>query len=44
MTLSVKPGPCVLISGHDMNDMEALLKATAGKGINGTRGAARALA
>ena len=33
--LSVRPGPCILITGHDMNDMEALLKATEGKGING---------
>ncbi|KAI8467520.1 MAG: hybrid-cluster protein [Monoraphidium minutum] len=34
VTLSVKPGPCILVSGHDMADMEALLKATEGKGVN----------
>ncbi|GBF96263.1 hydroxylamine reductase [Raphidocelis subcapitata] len=32
--LTVRPGPCILVSGHDMADMEALLKATEGKGIN----------
>lgn len=28
------PGKCILVSGHDMVDMEAILKATEGKGIN----------
>lgn len=32
--LKVRPGPCILISGHDMADMEALLQATEGTGIN----------
>jgi hypothetical protein len=35
VTLSVRPGPCILVSGHDMADMDALLQATEGKGING---------
>ncbi|KIZ01848.1 hydroxylamine reductase [Monoraphidium neglectum] len=34
VTLSVRPGPCILVSGHDMADMDALLQATEGKGIN----------
>ena len=37
--LSVRPGPCILISGHDMADMEALLQATEGKGVNGEEAA-----
>ena len=27
-------GKCILVSGHDLRDLEALLKQTAGKGIN----------
>lgn len=37
MTLTPRPGPCILVSGHDMADLEALLKQTQGKGINGER-------
>ncbi|EIQ00587.1 hydroxylamine reductase [Opitutaceae bacterium TAV1] len=28
------PGKCILVSGHDLHDLEALLRQTAGKGIN----------
>lgn len=28
------PGKCILVSGHDLTDLEALLKQTEGKGIN----------
>ncbi len=35
--LTVRPGPCILITGHDMSDLELLLKATEGKGVNGAR-------
>lgn len=30
----VKEGPFIIVSGHDLNDLEMLLKATEGKGIN----------
>eukprot|EP00999_Lentomonas_sp_LEN2_P000318 NODE_131_length_2174_cov_84.408403_g108_i0.p1 GENE.NODE_131_length_2174_cov_84.408403_g108_i0~~NODE_131_length_2174_cov_84.408403_g108_i0.p1 ORF type:complete len:586 (-),score=160.97 NODE_131_length_2174_cov_84.408403_g108_i0:342-2099(-) len=29
-----KPGKCILVSGHDIHDVEAVLKATEGTGIN----------
>uniref|UniRef100_A0A7S1TP37 Hydroxylamine reductase n=1 Tax=Erythrolobus australicus TaxID=1077150 RepID=A0A7S1TP37_9RHOD len=29
-----KKGKCILVSGHDLRDLEAVLEATAGKGIN----------
>lgn len=29
-----EPGKCILVSGHDINDLEALLRMTEGKGIN----------
>jgi hydroxylamine reductase len=32
--LGYKKGKAILVSGHDMKDLEALLKQTAGKGIN----------
>ncbi len=32
--LGAKKGHAILISGHDLNDLEALLKQTEGKGIN----------
>ncbi|MDH3723969.1 MAG: hydroxylamine reductase [Desulfobacteraceae bacterium] len=32
--LGHKKGKAILVSGHDMNDLEALLKQTEGKGIN----------
>lgn len=34
ITLSVEPGPFIVISGHDLHDLELLLEQTAGKGIN----------
>jgi hypothetical protein len=34
VTLTVRPGPCILVSGHDMHDLEAVLKATEGSGVN----------
>jgi len=34
VSIGVKKGPCILISGHDLLDLEALLKQTEGKGIN----------
>lgn len=30
----IKEGPFIIVSGHDFNDLEMLLKATDGKGIN----------
>ncbi len=30
----VEPGPAIIISGHDLKDLKALLEQTAGKGIN----------
>lgn len=32
--MSPKAGKCILVSGHDMGDLEAILKQTEGKGIN----------
>jgi hydroxylamine reductase len=32
--LGAKAGKAILVSGHDLNDLEALLKQTEGKGIN----------
>lgn len=32
--LGVKPGPGILISGHDLRDLEELLQQTAGTGVN----------
>lgn len=34
VNLNPVPGKCILITGHDMHDMELLLKATEGMGIN----------
>jgi hydroxylamine reductase len=34
VNIGVKPGPSILISGHDLRDLEDLLEQTAGKGIN----------
>lgn len=28
-----RPGPCVLVSGHDLHDLQAVLEATAGTGV-----------
>lgn len=28
------PGKCILVTGHDMHDMEVLLQQSEGKGIN----------
>lgn len=32
--LSIEPGPFIVVSGHDLKDLELLLKQTEGKGIN----------
>ncbi len=34
VSLGVKKGPCILVSGHDLLDLEQLLKQTEGKGVN----------
>jgi len=34
VSLTPKPGKCILVSGHDMHDLEQLLKQTEGQGIN----------
>ncbi|MCQ4637303.1 hydroxylamine reductase [Anaerovorax odorimutans] len=34
VTLSVEPGPFIVVSGHDLKDLELLLAQTEGKGIN----------
>ncbi len=34
VNLGVKPGPAILISGHDLRDLEELLRQTEGTGIN----------
>jgi hydroxylamine reductase len=34
VSLGAKKGKAILVSGHDLNDLEALLKQTEGKGIN----------
>jgi hydroxylamine reductase len=31
--ITPKKGPCILVSGHDLHDLESLLQATEGKGI-----------
>lgn len=32
--LTIEKGPFIVVSGHDLHDMELLLKQTEGKGIN----------
>lgn len=34
VTTHVAPGPFIVVSGHDLKDLELLLKQTAGKGVN----------
>jgi len=34
VTTYIEPGPFIVISGHDLHDLELLLKQTEGKGIN----------
>ena len=34
VSLGVRPGPAILISGHDLRDLDELLQQTEGKGIN----------
>jgi hydroxylamine reductase len=34
VNLGVKEGPAILVSGHDLRDLDELLQQTAGKGIN----------
>ncbi len=34
VNLGVKPGPAILISGHDLRDLDELLRQTEGKGVN----------
>lgn len=34
VTLTVEKGPFIVVSGHDLKDLETLLKQTEGKGIN----------
>lgn len=34
VNLGVKPGPAILVSGHDLRDLEELLEQTEGTGIN----------
>ena len=34
VNLGVRPGPAILISGHDLRDMDELLQQTQGKGVN----------
>lgn len=34
VTLGVRPGPAILISGHDLRDLEELLEQTQGTGVN----------
>lgn len=34
VSLTVEKGPFIIVSGHDLHDLEQLLKQTAGKGIN----------
>lgn len=33
VSLGHEPGPCILVSGHDLQDLQALLEATVGQGI-----------
>ncbi len=32
--IGVRPGPAILVSGHDLRDLDELLQQTAGKGVN----------
>ena len=32
--LKIKKGPFIIVSGHDLKDLDMLLKQTEGKGIN----------
>ena len=34
VNIGVKPGPGILVSGHDLRDLDELLQQTAGKGVN----------
>jgi hydroxylamine reductase len=34
VNIGVRPGPAILISGHDLRDLDELLQQTAGKGVN----------
>ncbi|MCL1983937.1 MAG: hydroxylamine reductase, partial [Methanomassiliicoccaceae archaeon] len=34
VTCTIEPGPFIVISGHDLRDLELLLKQTSGKGVN----------
>jgi hydroxylamine reductase len=34
VNLGVRPGPAILVSGHDLRDLDELLQQTAGKGVN----------
>jgi hydroxylamine reductase len=34
VSLGVKEGPAILVSGHDLRDLDELLQQTAGKGVN----------
>ncbi|MFT9056944.1 MAG: hydroxylamine reductase [Ethanoligenens sp.] len=34
VTTNLVPGPFIVVSGHDLKDLELLLKQTAGKGVN----------
>lgn len=34
VTLTVEPGPFIVVTGHDLHDLEMLLKQTEGKGVN----------
>lgn len=34
VNIGVKPGPAILVSGHDLRDLDELLQQTQGKGIN----------
>lgn len=34
VNLGVRPGPGILVSGHDLRDLDELLQQTAGKGVN----------
>ncbi len=34
VNIGVKPGPAILVSGHDLRDLDELLQQTQGKGVN----------
>lgn len=34
VNVHIKKGPCIVVSGHDLKDLDMLLKQTEGKGIN----------